>query len=275
MAAEVSEAKDALAVQKRSRGPIASFLLRALPWLIILGLFILWEGVQALTGYPPEFVMPRPSDVLRYTIENVGFLMEHLGVTLLEASVGFLLGTALAVILAIISVYNSQLERIIMPFALALRSIPLIAITPVLILIFGLGWQSKVAVATIVVFFPTLVNMIVGLRAVDPRLLELLHVLDADWRQELWRVRLPSSAPSFFAALKIAVPSAILGAAVAEWINANAGIGYLIILATYQFNTPMLYATMLVTTLVSGLAYYVVLKLEVALLPWRKHIART
>jgi ABC-type nitrate/sulfonate/bicarbonate transport system permease component len=89
------------------------------------------------------------------------------------------------------------------------------------------------------------------------------------------RVRLPSSAPSFFAALKIAVPSSILGAAVAEWINASAGIGYLIILATYQFDPVMLYATMLVTTVVSGLAYYAVVKLEVMLLPWRQHVTRS
>jgi NitT/TauT family transport system permease protein len=275
MVAEVTEEFEMAEAPNSARRVMGRLFQSVLPWLVILGVFIVWQVVQTITGYPPEFIVPKPSDVLRYTVERAPFLLQHLSVTLMEAGVGFLLGTILAIMLAIVSVYNSQLERIIMPFALALRSIPLIALTPVLILIFGLGWQSKVAVATIVVFFPTLVNMIVGLRSVDPRLLELLHVLDANWRQELWRVRLPSSAPSLFAALKIAVPSAILGAAVAEWINANAGIGYLIILATYQFNTPMLYSTMLVTTLVSALAYYIVVRLEVSLLPWRKHIERT
>ncbi|HZD10582.1 MAG TPA: ABC transporter permease [Candidatus Binatia bacterium] len=273
--AEASTSVDTL-VRKESRRATARRLFqRYLPWILIIAFFVLWQVGQTITDYPPEFIVPRPSDVLGYTVENAGFLLKHLSVTLLEAVAGFLLGTSAAIALAIVSVYNSQLERVIMPFALALRSIPLIAITPVLILLLGLGWQSKVAVATIVVFFPTLVNMIVGLRSVDARLLELLHVLDANWRQELMRVRLPSSAPSFFAALKIAVPSSILGAAVAEWINASAGIGYLIILATYQFDPVMLYATMLVTTVVSGLAYYAVVKLEVMLLPWRQHVTRS
>lgn len=271
-----TEGVDAMEVAtKRQKSQFRHILQQALPWLFIIGFFVVWQVGQSLLDYPPEFVVPRPSAVLGYTVENWSFLLEHLAVTLLEASAGFLLGTLLAVSLAIVSVYNPQLERIIMPFALAVRSIPLIAITPVLILLFGLGWQSKVAVATIVVFFPTLVNMMVGLRSVDPRLLELLHVLDANWRQELLRVRLPSSAPSFFAALKIAVPSAILGAAVAEWINANAGIGYLIIIATYQFNTPMLYSTMFVTTVVSALTYYLVVWLEGVLLPWRAYIKQS
>ena len=273
--AEATTPLDRSVAGKARRSTIRHMVQRFLPWILILAFFILWQVGQTITNYPPEFIVPRPVDVLRYTVENAAFLLEHLGVTLLEAVAGFLLGTSTAIALAIASVYNEHLERIIMPFALALRSIPLIAITPVLILLFGLGWQSKVAVATIVVFFPTLVNMIVGLRSVDPRLLELLHVLDANWRQELMRVRLPSSAPSFFAAIKIAVPSSILGAAVAEWINASAGIGYLIILATYQFDPVMLYATMLVTTLVSALAFYAVVRLESLLLPWRKHVSRT
>lgn len=273
--AEATTPLDRSVAGKARRSTIRHMVQRFLPWILILAFFILWQVGQTITNYPPEFIVPRPVDVLRYTVENAAFLLEHLGVTLLEAVAGFLLGTTTAIALAIASVYNEHLERIIMPFALALRSIPLIAITPVLILLFGLGWQSKVAVATIVVFFPTLVNMIVGLRSVDPRLLELLHVLDANWRQELMRVRLPSSAPSFFAAIKIAVPSSILGAAVAEWINASAGIGYLIILATYQFDPVMLYATMLVTTLVSALAFYAVVRLESLLLPWRKHVSRT
>lgn len=274
--AEVTERAEAVADSAEHQPrTLRRILQQALPWLFILGFFVVWQVGQSLLDYPPEFVMPQPSSVLRYTVENWSFLLEHLAVTLMEAGAGFLLGTLLAVSLAIASVYNAQLERIIMPFALAVRSIPLIAITPVLILLLGLGWQSKVAVATIVVFFPTLVNMIVGLRSVDPRLLELLHVLDASWRQGLTRVRLPSSAPSFFAALKIAVPSSILGAAVAEWINASAGIGYLIIIATYQFDTVMLYSTMFVTTVVSALAYYLVVWLEGVLLPWRAHIRQS
>jgi len=242
------------------------------PALVIAAFLAAWELVQRLTGYPPSFIAPLPSAVLLFTVKNAGLLLHHLSVTLAEAGAGFAVGNLLALGLAVASVYSQGIERATMPFALALRSIPLIAIAPVLVFLLGLGWQSKVAVAVLVSFFPTLVNMIVGLRSVDHRLLELMHVLNAGWWQVLVRVRFPSSWPSFFAAMKIAVPSSILGAAVAEWINASAGIGYLIIVSTYQFNTVQLYSTMFVTTAVSALVYLAVVWLEAQLLPWRRYL---
>ncbi|HYM90331.1 MAG TPA: ABC transporter permease [bacterium] len=232
-----------------------------------------WELGERVTGYPPSFVAPLPSAVVLFVIQHASLLAHHMTVTLVEAGAGFALGNLLAVGLAVASVYNETIERATMPFALALRSIPLIAIAPVLVFLLGLGWQSKVAVAVLVSFFPTLVNMIVGLRSVDYRLLELMHVLNAGWWQVLVQVRFPSSWPAFFAALKIAVPSSILGAAVAEWINASAGIGYLIIVSTYQFNTVQLYSTMFVTTAVSAGVYLAVVWLETRLLPWRKSLS--
>jgi NitT/TauT family transport system permease protein len=241
----------------------------------MVAFFGLWELIQRLTNYPPDYIVPLPSAVLAFTVDKWAFLLGHLAVTLEEAAVGFIVGTLLAVGLAIASVYNQDIEQAVMPFALALRSIPLIAITPALIFLLGLGWQSKVAVAVLVCFFPTLVNMIVGLRSVDHRLLELMHVLNASWKDVLIRLRLPSSSPSFFAALKIAVPSSILGAAVAEWINASAGIGYLIIISVYEFNTVQLYSTMFLSTIVSALAYLAVVWLEGQLLPWRKYLPST
>jgi ABC-type nitrate/sulfonate/bicarbonate transport system permease component len=157
-----------------------------------------------------------------------------------------------------------------MPFALAVRSIPVVALTPLLIFLLGVDWKPKVAVAALVVFFPTLVNMAIGLRAVDARAFELMHVLNASRGQVLFRPRFPSSVPYFFAALKVAVPSAVLGAAVAEWINAGAGIGYLVIIATFPFQTPLLYATMVVVCATTMVLYWSVGLLERWLVPWRE-----
>jgi len=248
---------------------------RLVPVVIIIAFFSGWELVQRLTGYPPTFIAPLPSEVAVFTARKWQFLLGHMAVTLAEAGAGFVIGNLLAVGLAIVSVYSQMIERAVMPFALAVRSIPLIAVTPVLIFLLGLGSESKIAVAVLVSFFPTLVNMIVGLRSVDHRLLELMHVLDATWWQVLLRVRFPSSWPAFFAALKIAVPSSILGAAVAEWINASAGIGYLIIVSTYQFNTVQLYSTMFVTAGISALIYLAVAWLETRFVPWRKYLPST
>lgn len=242
--------------------------------IVLLVFFTVWEVGQRLTGYPPKFVAPLPTEAIALLAARWSFFGNHLAVTLSEAGSGFVLGNLLAIGLAVASVYSRLMERAVMPFALAFRSIPLIALTPVLIFLLGLGWQSKVAVAVLICFFPTLVNMTVGLRTVDPRLLELMHVLDATWWQILIRVRFPSAWPAFFAALKIAVPSAILGAAVAEWINASAGVGYLIIISTYQFNTVQLYATMFAVTAVSAGLYLAVVWLERRLLPWWRHVSQ-
>lgn len=248
---------------------------RLTPLLVIVGVFLVWEVGQRLSGWPPEFIAPLPSAALQFTVARAGFLLSNLAVTLAEAAGGFTIGNVLAVALAVVCVYNRTVERVVMPFALAVRSIPLIALTPVLIFLLGFEWQSKVAVAALICFFPTLVNMIVGLRSVDHRQFELMHVLNASTLQVFLRLRFPSSVPSFFAALRIAVPSSILGAAVAEWINASAGIGYLIIVSTYQFNTVQLYATMLITTLASAAAYLAVIGLERWLIPWRRHLPAT
>lgn len=245
---------------------------RVVAVLVLGGFLVAWETIQRLTGYPPTFVAPLPSEVAALAIRKWDFFAEHMAVTLAEAGAGFLLGNLLAIGLAVASVYSRLIERALMPFALAVRSIPLIAITPVLIFLLGLGWESKVAVAVLVCFFPTLVNMTVGLRAVDHHLLELMHVLNASWWQVLIRVRFPSSWPAFFAALKIAVPSSILGAAVAEWLNASAGVGYLIIVSTYQFNTVQLYSTMFLITVISALLYVLVVRLEDWLVPWRRYL---
>jgi len=268
----MTDASTRLPAAATTGAPRRGLLHRSLPVLLIAGFFLSWEVIQRATGYPPDFIAPLPSSVVVYTGLKFRLLMENLLVTVIEATIGFVIGNVLAVGLAILSVFSKNVERAIMPFALAVRSIPIIAITPVLVFLLGMGLESKIAVAVIVSFFPTLVNMIVGLKTVDRRLLELLFVFNASKWETLVRVRLPSSMPSFFAAMKIAVPSAFLGAAVAEWINASSGIGYLIIVSTYQFNTVMLYSTMLISTLVSGLAYFAVGRLEGVLVPWQKHL---
>ena len=240
-----------------------------LPAAVIAGLVLGWEVLGRAFGMP-DYVVPLPSVIGAELVRKGGMILDNLWITLLEALGGFLLGNAVALALAVVSIYSRSVDRVVMPFALAVRSIPVVALTPLLILLLGVDWKPKVAVAALVVFFPTLVNMAIGLRAVDARAFELMHVLNASRGQVLLRLRFPSSIPYFFAALKVAVPSAVLGAAVAEWINAGAGLGYLIIIATFQFQTPLLYATMVVACATTMLLYWSVALLERWLVPWRE-----
>ena len=230
---------------------------------------IVWEALGRALHWP-DYVVPLPSVIGAELYKKAPVIMTGLWVTLLEAAAGFVVGNVIALALAIVSIYSPLVDRLVMPFALAVRSVPVVALTPLLILLLGVDWKPKVAVAALVVFFPTLVNMAIGLRAVDARAFELMHVLNASRWQVLLRLRFPSSVPYFFAALKVAVPSAVLGAAVAEWINAGAGIGYLIIIATFQLQTPLLYATMVVACAATMVLYWGVSLLERWLVPWRE-----
>jgi NitT/TauT family transport system permease protein len=240
-----------------------------LPGVVIAAIVLAWEVLGRLF-HLPDFVVPLPSVIGHELVLKGPMILSNLWVTLLEALAGFLVGNVVALGLAVVSIYSPFVDRLVMPFALAVRSIPVVALTPLLILLLGVDWKPKVAVAALVVFFPTLVNMAIGLRAVDARAFELMHVLNASRWQVLRHLRFPSSVPYFFAALKVAVPSAVLGAAVAEWINAGAGLGYLIIIATFQFQTPLLYATMVVACAATMILYWTVGLLERWLVPWRE-----
>ena len=240
-----------------------------LPLFVFAAVVIVWEALGRLFQWP-DYVIPLPTVIGVELYRKAPLILTGLWVTLLEALAGFLVGNVVALTLAILSIGSPLVDRLVMPFALAVRSIPVVALTPLLILLLGVDWKPKVAVAALVVFFPTLVNMAIGLRAVDARAFELMHVLNASRWQVLIRLRFPSSVPYFFAALKVAVPSAVLGAAVAEWINAGAGIGYLIIIATFQFQTPLLYATMVVACVATMVLYWGVGLLERWLVPWRE-----
>jgi len=212
-----------------------------LPPLVLISLFMLWElGVQAFGV--PAYLLPAPSKVFQTMWAERSSLLDHATITLLESLAGFTVGNLIAILLAIAFVENSTIEQIVYPIAVALRTVPIIAIVPILTLLLGNEWQPKVAIAALITFFPTLVDMIKGLTSPQRELLELAHVLDANRWYVLRRIRIPASVPYLFASLRVAATSAVLGAIVAEWIGSQRGIGYVIVLSTYQFRGDLLYA---------------------------------
>jgi NitT/TauT family transport system permease protein len=197
------------------------------------------------------------------------------GRTLVEAVGGFLLGNGFAVVLAIVFVHSPTVQRFLYPVAVAIRTVPIIAIAPILVLLLGNGYAPKVVIAALISFFPTLVNMVRGLEAVEPSALELMRVLSANRRQIFFKLRLPSSLPFLFSALKIATASCVIGAIVAEWVGADTGLGYLIIVATFEFRTGLLYATTAVGSFLALSFFLVVVLLEKAIVRWKPETPRT
>jgi NitT/TauT family transport system permease protein len=241
-------------------------------WLWPIGgvtsLLALWVGIIAIFNVRP-FVVPSPMAVARAFGANASVLLTNLVPTATEALSGFFLGNALAVVLAAVFIHSAVLRRMYFPVAVIFNTIPIIALSPVLILIFGLSIGSKIIIAAIVCLFPTLVNMIRGFESVSASELELMRVLSASRREIFFRLRLPRSIPFLFSALRIACTTSVIGAIVSEWIGADLGIGVLIIQATFDYRTELLYAAIAVSSALALCMFATVAVLEHLILRWR------
>ena len=214
------------------------------PVFAAAGMLALWQLIVIGFGVP-DYIAPSPLQVLRVFFEQGEILWINFWPTLLEAVAGFVLGNSIAALLAVLFVHSQLAERAFYPIAVFVNTIPIIAIAPILVLMLGNGYAPKIVIAALICFFPTLVNMVRGLKAVSPQMLELMRVLSASDGEIFWKVRLHSSLPFLFAALKIASTTCVIGAIVGEWIGSNYGLGSLIIEATYNFRAPLLYATVI------------------------------
>ena len=209
-----------------------------------VGMLVLWYVIVTALDVP-TYIAPNPIQVLQVFVDQGDILWINFLPTLLEAVAGFALGNTIAVLLAVWFVHNRLAERAFYPIAVFINTIPIIAVAPILVLLLGNGYAPKIVIAALICFFPTLVNMVRGLQAVSPQMLELMRVLSASDREVLLKIRLQSSLPFLFAALKIASTTCVIGAIVGEWIGSNYGLGSLIIEATYNFRAPLLYATVI------------------------------
>lgn len=240
----------------------------ALPPLGILAVLAYWE-LHISVFNVPAYLVPPPTLVATALVEEWPTLQRNVGATALEAVGGFALGNGIAILLAILFVHNKTMERTLFPIAVAIRTIPIIAIAPILVLLLGNGYTPKIVIAALISFFPTLVNMVRGLQSMDASALELMRVLSATQAQVFFKLRLPSSLPFLFAALKIATASSVIGAIVAEWIGADVGLGYLIILSTFEFRTGLLYATTVIASLLALGLFLAVIILERLVVRWQ------
>lgn len=215
---------------------------RILPISGGLSLLVIWQAVIWIFEIR-QFIAPSPLDVIVAFKNDWGMLWTNFWPTLMEAVTGFFFGNLVAVLIAISFVHNKTVEKAYFPTAVFINTIPIIAVAPILVLIFGNGFTPKVVIAGLICFFPTLVNMKRGLEAVSPASLDLMRILSASNWEIFWKLRIQSSLPFLFAALKIASTTCVIGAIVGEWIGSDYGLGALIIDATYNFRAPQLYAT--------------------------------
>ncbi len=233
-----------------------------------IGLVVLWQLIIVVFGVR-QFIAPSPLDVIKVFGTKGDVLLGNFWPTLMEAFAGFVVGNVVAVLLAIWFVHSRLAEKAFYPIAVFINTIPIIAVAPILVLLLGNGFAPKIVIASLICFFPTLVNMVRGLKSVSPQMVELMRVLSASKREVLFKVRLQSSLPYLFAALKIASTTCVIGAIVGEWIGSNYGLGALIIEATYNFRSPLLYATVFLGAGLAVTFFTLTTLAERWLLKWR------
>ena len=228
-------------------------------------------GIWALLVYGlevPPFVAPSPQLVAQTLVSKFGLLMDNLLPTAIEAVCGFLLGNLAAIVIATVFVHKKSVEEAFFPMVVLINTIPVVAKAPILVLLMGNGMEPKIAIAALICFFPTLVNMVRGLESVNPQAMELMRVLSASKTEVFLKLRLYNSLPYLFSALKIASSTAVIGAIVGEWIGTTKGIGALIVQATYSFDSALLYATVIVGSCFSVSFFLLITLLERLVVRW-------
>lgn len=222
-----------------------------------------WYAFIELWHLNPFFAKS-PADVWKWLTSGPdaeahrSVIFHGLGTTLRDSLLGFAGGTAVAVAVALLFVLFPAVEDSLMPMALVLRSVPLVAMTPLLVLVFGRGAVGSAVIAGIVTFFPTLVMLVQALRSAPVSTVELLEVLNASRGRVLRSVRMPCAVPALFAAARIAAPLALLGATLAEWLATGTGLGNMMVSAASTSDYDLLWASVVTVTSVSVIAYMVI-----------------
>ena len=241
---------------------------RALPALGLIGLVVLWWAVVAGFDVKP-FIAPSPQLVVETLVAKWPILWANVIPTGIEAVGGFLLGNFAAILLATVFVHNKAIQEAFFPIAVMINTIPVVAKAPILVLLMGNGMEPKITIAALICFFPTLVNMVRGLEAVNPQSMELMRVLSASKTEVFFKLRLYNSLPYLFSALKIATSTSVIGAVVGEWIGSTKGIGALIIQATYSFDSALLYASVVMSSCLAGGFFLLIALLERIVVKWQ------
>jgi ABC-type nitrate/sulfonate/bicarbonate transport system permease component len=238
------------------------------PLALLLGLLLVWEASVWLLALP-AWLLPPPSRVALTLVESLPLLVEHILATLSVAALGFGLTLLLGGLLAVAIDRSPVLRRALYPLLVASQTVPIVAVAPLLVVGLGFGMLPKVLVVTLVTFFPIVVNTIDGLQSVDRDALRLLRAMNADYWQILRLLRLPAALPFIFSGVKIAITYSVIGAVLAEWIGASAGLGVYIARSLRAFRTDQVFVAALVTSLVTIGLFILVAGLERRLIYWK------
>ena len=232
---------------------------------------VIWELAVRL-GTLPAWMLPPPGLVWSRLVESTvnGSLVRNSLITLAEVMAGLALGVSVSTTLGYLLAKSPVLERLLSPYIVASQSVPVVAIAPLLVIWFGSGLFSKVLICALIVFFPVLVNTVVGLHSVPDELHDLMRSLQATTWQTFTHLELPAALPVFLGGLRIGATLSVIGAVVGEFVGADHGLGFMINKARGQFDTAMVFVAVLTLIVMAMALYGLVVLLESRLLAWRE-----
>lgn len=243
---------------------------------LIAVILVLTAEVAARNKWLSPLVLPAPSQIWAALVDGIssGVYIDNTLSTLSSVVIGFVLGAVVAITLAGVLSSIPFLEKVLTPFIVAFQSMPKIAIAPLIVIWFGFGDVSKIVIVLTVCFFPILINALHGLKVRDRDHYEMFQSLGANRWQMFYRLRLPHAVPYIFAGLHIGAIFALIGTVVAEFVGSNSGVGYLMLQAKATFDTPAVYACLLILMMIGILLHVVMVQLETRVAFWANDVSR-
>jgi NitT/TauT family transport system permease protein len=240
---------------------------RAAPLIVFVLLFVFWEFAVHLTGVK-EYLLPPPSKVWTEFLKRYPTVMHGAWVTTQEIIAGYLLAVVVSIPLALSVAYSRFVETAIYPVVVFLQIVPKIAIAPLFIIWFGFGFTPKLLLVFLLSFFPIVVASIAGFKSVDPEIMDFARTTGAGGWKMFFKIRLPQALPDIFTGLKVGAALSATAAVVAEFVAADSGLGYLLLQYNGQLETPMVFAIVVLLSLIGLAVYYVVEIIERIAIPW-------
>ncbi|QBI22027.1 ABC transporter permease [Egibacter rhizosphaerae] len=237
------------------------------PVALLVGLILLWELLVRVLGVR-EFTLPAPTSIAATLLEDAESLTGHFLTTLGQTLLGYAAAIVLGVPLAFLIAYSRIAERTLYPLLVTAQSVPKVAIAPILVMWLGFGILPKVILIILICIFPIVVSCAAGLKSTDEEFIELSRSLKASEWQIFRKVRFPSALPQTFVGLKVAMTLAVIGAVVGEFSGADAGLGFVVIIAGGTANTSLAFASILLLSAMSVALFYGLVALERLLVPW-------
>jgi len=240
------------------------------PIFTTVTILVLWQGAVSIFSVP-EFILPGPVAIILELFKLIGLLLYHGWVTMYETVIGLALAIILGLVLSVFVVWHRPVEKMVWPILVFLHTTPKIAIAPLFIIWFGFGALPKIIISLWLAYFPVAIATITGLRDVEPEMIDLSNSMSCTTLQTFFKIRIPNSLPHFFSGLKLGSIVALLGAILGEYVGSDKGLGYIIDMAIHNTDVKMLFADVIVLTILGRLLYWSVCIAERYVISW--HVA--